>query len=470
MASGSKVAVANTSTYIQGCIDWTANVSGSNIVVNVSFYMRRTNAYSGSTYSSTATPNIMISGSKAWNYTGSAGITVAGGQQNVWQHIYSASRTYSAGYGGTTIYVGWNVTSDNSGYLGGSNYIGITLPTAYTAPATPTVSVANSSSDPAHTIDVTYGTTSFGVPSSGTVALYGDTSATPTTQINTKTTTGNSTFNHTGLTGNTSYYYRSRAANSALNSNFSTVPGISTFAEAPTITVNSTDYQSALISLASPVQGSAHTMYMYYSLDGGTDVLVGEITSGNFLPINLSLPPNTSHTITAYIKTSKGDSATTTATFRTKLPFYGSVSSQTKEITKLYGSVGGQTKLIQHLYGPVPHQTLDSVTGGIRAGGAGNITAFDAGDFYTTISADSTLMDYAMDRTVSYLVLNYDSGTSEWTLTLGFGNGDTYLVSNDQGPYTLAELGITANLTTNGDDYIDLVGAYETIYKSKLIF
>ncbi len=108
MASGSKVAVANTSTYIQGCIDYNAYVSGGNIVVDVSFYMRRTNAYSGSTYSSTATPSIMISGSQTWNYTGGAGITVAGGRQNVWQGAYySASRTYPAGYGGTTLYVGW---------------------------------------------------------------------------------------------------------------------------------------------------------------------------------------------------------------------------------------------------------------------------------------------------------------------------------------------------------------------------
>ena len=137
-----RAAIANTSTYIQGSVDYNAYVSGNNIIVDVTFQMRRTNSYSGATYSSTATPGIMISGSQTWNYTGSAGITVQGGQQNVWQTIYSASRTYSAASSGSTIYIGWRVTNDNSGYLGGSATTSITLPQVYTAPSGLTVAIS----------------------------------------------------------------------------------------------------------------------------------------------------------------------------------------------------------------------------------------------------------------------------------------------------------------------------------------
>lgn len=471
MASGSKVAVANTSTYIQGCIDYNAYVSGGNIIVDVSFYMRRTNAYSGSTYSSTATPSIMISGSQAWSYTGGAGITVAGGQQNTWQGpYYSASRTYSAGYGGTTIYVGWRVTNDNSGYLNGSNYIGITLPTAYSAPATPTVSAAPASYNPSQAVQVTWGTSSFGTPSSGTVYLYGGTSSTPTTQLLNKTTTGNNIFVHNEpLVGNTNYYYRSRAYNGQLWSSYSAVASTTTYPAAPTITVNSIDYKNVTLAIASPSQGSALPMEIFYTVDGGTAISAGTITPGNSNTVNLTFLPNTTHTVNAYIQTTAGTSSVATNTFKTELPFYGSVNGQTKEITKLYGSVNGQTKLIDHLYGPAPKQILSSLTGEIREGGVGNLTAFDANEFYDAIEADATLKEAIIDNQeeVAYLVLNYYDSGANFALTIYFKDSSSVLVA-DSGD--LADFGITTSYTADGDDYIDLTGSYSTVYVSKLIF
>lgn len=88
----------------------------------------------------------------------------------------------------------------------------VTMPQFIVAPNTPTVSASNN--DP-YKNSVTFGTSSFGVPSTGTVYLYGGTSNNPTTQLTSKSTLGNSTYTHTGLLPNTTYYYRARAKNSA---------------------------------------------------------------------------------------------------------------------------------------------------------------------------------------------------------------------------------------------------------------
>lgn len=108
----------------------------------------------------------------------------------------------------------WGWTGDNL-YL--SDTLTFTSPT--TPPNTPTISIGNVT---ANSVTVTYGTTSFGNPSTGVVTLYGGTSAAPTTTINTTNTTGDKTFVYTGLTPETTYYFRARANNGQLNSNYST--------------------------------------------------------------------------------------------------------------------------------------------------------------------------------------------------------------------------------------------------------
>lgn len=359
-----RVAQANTSTYIQGSVDYYAYVSGSNIVVDVYFAMRRTNAYSGPTYGSTAVPQICISSdSSNFGYSGSAGITVSGGQQNVWQQIYSASRTFSASRSGETIYVGWRVTNDNSGYLGGSAVATITLPQASTAPNKPTVSIVSSTSN---SVTVSYGTTSFGNPSSGTVYLYGGTSSNPTTQIASKTTTGNSNYNHTGLTGNTEYYYRARAKNSQLWSSYSN--GYFAITKAGPVTdvnAEALDATSIKIDYTTAAGGGHYRQEVQYSLDNGVTWTTGDTvpisttaaTPGSF---NITgLQPNTTYQIQIRVKTSTG-SSTSVSTTATTLPssvIYGSVNGETKLIKKLYGSVNGQTKEIKKFYGSVNGQT-----------------------------------------------------------------------------------------------------------------
>ena len=87
------------------------------------------------------------------------------------------------------------------------------------APATPTVSVDSVSSD---SVSLTYGTTSFGNPPTGTVTLFGGTSSSPTTTIDTYNSTGNKTFTFSILNPATTYYFRAVASNGTLSSNYST--------------------------------------------------------------------------------------------------------------------------------------------------------------------------------------------------------------------------------------------------------
>lgn len=359
-----RVAQANTSTYIQGSVDYYAYVSGSNIIVDVYFAMRRTNAYSGQTYSSTAVPQICISSdSSNFGYSGSAGITVSGGQQNVWQQIYSASRTFSASRSGETIYVGWRVTNDNSGYLGGSAVAAITLPQASTAPNKPTVSI---NTPYVASVIVTYGTSSFGNPSSGTVYLYGGTSSSPTTQITSKTSTGNSNYQHTGLTGNTKYYYRARAKNSQLWSSYSTeVSTVTKSAPATDVSAEALTSTSIKIDYITTAGGGFYAQEIQYSIDGGTTWTTGDVvpaattaaTPGSF---NITgLQPDTEYQIRVIVRTSAGTSSAVivSATTFPSYTIYGSVNGDTKRIQKIYGSINGQTKEIKKIYGSVNGQT-----------------------------------------------------------------------------------------------------------------
>ena len=131
--------------------------------------------------------------------------------------VATVSGTYDA-VNSTTITVTGGVQLGYYGSTwGGTNLSGtINLPSV--GPAKPTVSATPTSTT---SISVTYGTTSFGSVGSGTVYLYGGTSSSPTTEIDSKTTTGDSTISLTGLTEGTSYYYRARAYDGTHYSSYS---------------------------------------------------------------------------------------------------------------------------------------------------------------------------------------------------------------------------------------------------------
>lgn len=235
----------------------------------------------------------------------------------------------------------------------GSTGSGSVSATTYKIPNEPTTSATNAS---ATSNTITYGTTSFNNPSSGTVVLYCGIAGGVYEEITRKSATGNSTYTHSNLTGNTKYWYKSRANNAGGWTAYSSESTVITRPANPTITINSLGHHAVSLSINSPSQGSAATMTAYYKVDGGSAISAGTISSGGSTTVQLSFEPQTSHTVTAYLSNSSGDSGEATSTFTTKIPFYAPVSGQSKMVKKLYCSVNGEAKKVQHLYASVNGQ------------------------------------------------------------------------------------------------------------------
>lgn len=146
-----------------------------------------------------------------------SGIDVGDVYTTTFSKTVSSNGTY-----GVSFNAGSGYRSDFQGSWSGS----ATVTSIVVAPNTPSISGSNTDS---YKNKITWGTSSFGNPSSGTVYLYGGTSNNPTTQIASKNSTGNSTFTHSGLRPNTTYYYRARAKNSSNAwSNYSSVITVKT--------------------------------------------------------------------------------------------------------------------------------------------------------------------------------------------------------------------------------------------------
>lgn len=229
-----------------------------------------------------------------------------------------------------------------------------------TAPDIPTITTASNSYN---TITVTWGTASFGDPSTGTVTLYGGTTPSPNDQLLSKTSTGATMFGHNPLPANTLYYYRAVASNGSLSSSSGDVTGAA-LAEAPTVTVDSTTYSSIVIEYTCSADGGAYPKNLQYSIDGGSTwttgatVVDGTAHSGSYAITGLT--PNTAYTIRTRVSTTIGSTAgsTLTATTDRAIGLYGSVNGGSKRIIKLYGSVNGETKLVKKLYGSVNGQSI----------------------------------------------------------------------------------------------------------------
>ena len=164
----------------------------------------RTNTYSGQTGQASnwvlrqnnASGTIIASGSAS--YKSFSGQTTDG---TVWSYTINSIPTWP-----NTLYLSFTSTGSDH-FL---DYVGA-VPVPY--PAKPTVS-ATVVSDTEVQLD--YGTSSFN-DASGSVGLrYSTTPGGPYTLIDSATTTGTHTFNHTGLTPGTTYYYKANAANTVL--------------------------------------------------------------------------------------------------------------------------------------------------------------------------------------------------------------------------------------------------------------
>lgn len=350
MASGYS-SETQCSTYIVQRLYYstTADSTGHNVYVELQ--MRRTNSYGGDTFLYPSTSNINIDGNnQIWNWDANNypnipayntdWITFASRTVHV-DHTAAKSITISGG-------------NDMGSFLTGSTSMNITLEAIQTAPNTPTVSASVLSAD---ALAVTWGTASFGNPSSGTVYLYGGTSADPTTQLTSKTSTGDSTSDRSNLAANTRYHYRARAKNTAdLWSSYSSDVSAVTKAAAPSITVGTVTHDTIELNYSQPADGGENTKYIEYTLDGSTWVTGVTLTGGSAATGAITitgLSPVTAYSIQTRTRTASGSSAgpTLSVTTARDVKLYGSVNNQTKEVQKLYGSVNGQTKLIKKLYG-----------------------------------------------------------------------------------------------------------------------
>lgn len=271
----------------------------------------------------------------------------------------SRTVTYTAGSGTRSDFAGeWSET------VGG-------FPGVYTAPNTPTVTAAIKSPT---SLEITYGTTSFGTPSTGTVKLYGGTSTSPTTLLETKSTTGNSTFSYTGLTQNTAYYFKAVANNGQLSSNSKefkiTIPVVSTL-------YGSVNDETKRIT---KLYGSVAVPILYYrvaSIANNPHLSVNifnSVFSSSFPKLRVKQPTvfnvsgtttngsmylrfsdNSYQTLASWTSFAQYQSACNYWGFGLYQPQNGNVSAVSyigaiehvaKRITKLYGSVNGEAKRI----------------------------------------------------------------------------------------------------------------------------
>ena len=298
------MATVYSDAYWTGSYTYTrVKVDYSGTTATATLLYTRTNTYSGAT--GAGNPAYFYFGkSNSYGTATISGATFYGQQTDA----VVGSCTFSISEAGGT-YSGYTY---NAGYVGGdtswsSPAWSVTIPSQYTKPAKPTVSTSVSSDTQ---INVTYGTTSWGNPNSGTVYLYGGTSTAPTTQIASKTTTGNSTYSHTGLSANTMYYYRARANNGQLNSDYSTEVSAVTKAPKTTLSLNSASSDSLVINYSAPADGGKYAKTLQYSIDSGSTwttaatISSGSATTGNFTISGLSA--NTQYTIQSRVTTTAG--------------------------------------------------------------------------------------------------------------------------------------------------------------------
>lgn len=368
------VAISNTSTYIQGGLDVETTVSGSNIIVTEKLYFRRTNAYSGSTYSSSVSGTLYISTQATSSTTN---ITVAGGKQNVWQGpFYTATRTFDSSRSGNTITVSWSTTDNVSANFSGSGSASITLPTSATAPSGLAVSLSSFGIDWAK---FAVSISSWGSPSGADgrwleagiagqnawqspslrSAIVKNPSGTSTTITVNNSSSQTTTLN---ITGNTTYYYGGYCNNTVMTA--SVITGtFTTLPNPPVISISNITATTATINWATVAEGNAYSKSIIVSGAGLSSKTIATVSSGSATSGTYALTgltEKTTYTLIYYTKTTAGNPKPETISFTTAgLPatFYGSASEKAVKIQSFYGSVDGVAKGIRKLYASVDGKT-----------------------------------------------------------------------------------------------------------------
>lgn len=201
------IGTANDAGFRAQLFGWYSNKSGNNATVHielkVTFIDSSYTVYTGSNKSFSLNFNGTSSGQYAnYMYLNSA--------------ISMAERTKSM-TGGSTINASGAWYSYNYGNISVGLSDTVRLPVFVVAPTKPSLTITNNN---AHQNTISYGTSSFGNPASGTVKLYvaNNAAMTSKTLLETKTTTGLTNFVHTGLTADTTYYYQVIADNTSATS------------------------------------------------------------------------------------------------------------------------------------------------------------------------------------------------------------------------------------------------------------
>lgn len=343
-------AIANTGTYIQGGLEITTSGPNDNgeVTVTAKLYMRRTNAYSGSTYSSGCTIGITIDGTTT--SSSKQTITVAGGKQNVWQGPFlTATKKFSGA--SKSITISWSTTAPYASDLAGSGSTSFTVPAGYTSPSGLAVSVKSKTYN---TVTLTSSLTSYGSPSSESgrgltsMVLAKDASKTALSArrvVNndkansaTNTVTNSSAAYDGGITiaGNTVYSIGVWATNTKKEAFLIKQNAVTTVCPPlSSLTKTAESYAtaktvSATIKWQRVTDGNALTRTLYYrtSTNGGSSygswtslgTVANGTTSGTF---NLTLPTSSSVIVQAKLTTSSGDSETKTLSFSTKTTHKG---------------------------------------------------------------------------------------------------------------------------------------------------
>lgn len=205
----------NTDMYV--CIDARCILQSGN-TYRVDYRLRVAQGSSNVPINSTSVNNsATLTGTSATSYSASGGTFTlsVNGNNNI--AVISASNVA----GGTTVSVAGHYFMGyyNWGTPSGTNVTATAVvPNSYQAPDRPEIRVVPTS---ATSIEVTYGTMSFGNPNTGTVTLYSGTSPNPTEVLSVYGNEGYFTYEDTGLTTGTTYYYRAKAENSQVSSGYS---------------------------------------------------------------------------------------------------------------------------------------------------------------------------------------------------------------------------------------------------------
>lgn len=198
--------------------------SGTSATLTVQF--RRTSSHTGSwaDYQANLTFNSQTKAA-AYSYSGTVQSSSDWNDPTKIVNLVTVSGYTISTSGGT---YNWSFNNPGSSSVLGCSGT-ITIPSQITSPSKPTV---YATADSKTSIAINYGTADFH-DSTGTVSLYSDTTASFTPDasnlIDTKTTTGSTIFNHTGLTNGATYYYKAIATNSLYSSTSDEVSAVSDY-------------------------------------------------------------------------------------------------------------------------------------------------------------------------------------------------------------------------------------------------